>query len=306
MNAAVIVPVRGGDRDTVPALRAIGAAARAAGARFVVVDNGIAPEVRRGLGGIGAEVVACATVGSYAARNVGVAAALHEGTDAVLFTDADCHPEPGWPGHLLDLLCVADVVTATAAPREVGPLGVGAATDYRERLADWSGGAVRCGEPVNTMDTRAAAVRADLLRDRRFDTRLRFAGDAVFGRTARAAGARVVGCPHGVLSHDPPRSWSGELRKYRDVAASLVDDLRAIPRREVLRLLPEHAHLLLPPPPSAVAGARERMAGAVRAFDRDDSSRAAALYRAVRELGWTLGWLHRHRERAGGEDQPRR
>lgn len=304
-----MVPVRGGDRDTAPALRAIGAAARAAGARFVVVDNGIVPVARDGLAGTGAEVVPCATVGSYAARNAGVAAALRERPDAILFTDADCRPGPDWPAHLLDLLHRADVVTATAAPRADRPLGAGAAADYRDRLAAWSGGAVCCGEPVNTMDTRAAAVRADLFRDRGFDTRLRFAGDAVFGRTARAAGARVVGCHHAVLSHDPPRSWSGELRKYRHIAASLVDDLRAIPRREVLRLLPEHAHLLLPPPPSAVAGARERLARAVRAFDRTDPGRATSLYRAVRELGWTLGWARRHGERAGTApllDQPRR
>ncbi|HEV2889852.1 MAG TPA: glycosyltransferase [Frankiaceae bacterium] len=287
MTAAVVVPVRGGDRRTARNLRALTSAARAAGVRPYVVDNGAARVVRASLGP-GVTVVPCATPGSYAARNAGVDAALSEGCDVVLFTDSDCRPLHDWPAHLLDVCSRHDVVTSVAPPTGRSALARGARADYLARLSAWSGREPRCEEPLGTVDTRACAVRAEVLAAVRFDERLRHAGDAVFGRTARDAGYSVVGCHHACLAHDPPRSWLGEYRKYRAVATALAADLRALPRRDVLRLLPEQAHLLLP------LRAGERRAAARRAFAAVARlAGAATVYTAVRELAWTEG---RHRK----------
>jgi hypothetical protein len=307
MRATVVVPVRGGDPHIAANLEATWVAAQRAGVAVYIVDNGMAPPVRDAVAANGAmELLQCDTVGSYPARNVGVATALRSGCDAILFTDADCRPRPGWPGHLLDLLRSADAVTSVAAPWDDSALGLGAAADYRVRLSQWAGCELRCGAPIGTLDTRAAAVRAEVFHRRLFDTRLRFAGDALFGRTARAAGARVIGCHHEVLRHDPPQTWSAELRKYRRIAACLVDDLRALSRREVLQLLPEHAHLLLPPPSDTLATARRQLAAAADDLDPADPDRAAALYRAVREFGWRSGWIYGHWRRAQNTNQSRR
>src|SRR6202020_1898703 len=126
------------------------------------------------------------------------------------------------------------------------------------RLAGAAGAPIRCGAAIGTMDTRACVVRANVLRSARFDERLRFAGDALFGRNAIADGHRVVGCHHDILVHDSPASWAGELRKYPGIAPALVEDLRPLQRPEVLRFLPEHAHLLLPPRPGSLESASER------------------------------------------------
>lgn len=282
MRAAVVVPVRGGDAGTAGNLRAIAAA----GLPTIVVDNGVAVS----LAGVpGVEVVHCPVPGSYHARNAGVAAALRHHVDAVLFTDADCLPAAGWPAHLLEHLATADIVTAVAPPRPESLLALGAAADYRTRFTSWAGGPVRCGVPITTMDTRACAVRAEVLAESRFDTRLRFAGDALFGRTAAERGRRLVGCHHPVLSHDPPRSWTGELAKYHHIAAALAADLRALPRRDVLRLLPEHAHLLLPARFDRRAD-EQRLRDAAGSAHPDDTASAERLYAAVRTLGWHLGW----------------
>lgn len=304
MTAAVIVPVRGGDRAAQGNLFSIAAAAAAAAVRTYVVDNGMPGWLRESVAASGrAELVDCPAPGSYRARNAGVRAALAAGHEVLLFTDADCRPEPRWPAHLLALAAQADMAVSLAAPRPEGALGSGAHEDYTERLAAWAGGDLACGTPVRTLDTRACVIRSEVFGGHWFDETLSFAGDAVFGRAALARGRTVIGCDHPVLTHDPPRSWRGEYAKYMLIARTLTRQLRAWPRREVLRLLPEHAHLLLPPPAGRLTAARRAVASALlRAASRQPGWQAR-LYRAVRELAWTRGWAWQDQQlriRGGG------
>jgi hypothetical protein len=287
----VIVPVRGGDRAAQANLLSIAAAAADAGARTYVVDNGMPGWLRASVAASGgANLVDCPVPGSYRARNAGVRAALAAGHDVLLFTDADCRPEPQWPAHLLALAAQADMAVSLAAPRPEGVLGSGAHEDYIERLATWAGGNLACGTPIRTLDTRACVIRSEVFGGQWFDETLSFAGDAVFGRTALARGRTVIGCHHRVLTHDPPRSWRGEYAKYRLIARTLTRQLRAWPRRDVLRLLPEHAHLLLPPRAGQLTAGRRAVVTAVLRAPSREPGWQARLYRAVRELAWTSGW----------------
>ncbi len=287
MTAAVIVPVRGGDQAAKANLSALAAAAASAGVTMYVVDNGLTDWLRQSVIASGQVIlVECAEPGSYLARNAGVRVALAAGHDVLLFTDADCRPEHDWPAHLLALADHADIAVSLAAPRREGVLGYGAHHDYRRRLATWAGGELSCGRPIGTLDTRACVIRSEVFSDQQFDESLNFAADAVFGRLALARGRIVIGCHHPVLSHDPPRSWSSEYLKYRRISGTLTEQLRAWPRRDVLRLLPEHAHLLLPPPSGRLIASRKTVAAAgLRALRRQPDWQAG-LYRAVRELAW--------------------
>jgi glycosyltransferase involved in cell wall biosynthesis len=298
MNA-VVIPVRGGDRRIAANLSALHTAARRAGLTTYVVDNGANDVVIGPLRDCAAPpvLVSCAEPGSYRARNAGVAAALGDGHETVLFTDADCRPLPGWPDHLLAVAAEHDVVVSVAAPHGRGVLARAAERDYRRRLAQWAGGPLVCRQPAGTLDTRAGAVRRQVLEALRFDERVRYAGDAKYGRQAIAAGFSVVGCHHEYLRHDPPTSWLGEYRKYRRIAAQLSLDLRELPRREVLRFLPEHAHLRLPATRRDLTAAARALALATVSADGE------CLYRAWRELAWNHGrWQARpgqpHRERS--------
>lgn len=300
MTPAVIVPVRGGDRAIQSNLAAIASAAAGARVRAYIVDNGMPGWLRRSVAALeGVLIVDCPAPGSYRARNAGVEAALAAKHDVLLFTDADCRPEAGWPGHLLALAGQADMAVSLAAPRPEGALGSGAHDDYRQRLAAWAGGELVCGHPIRTLDTRACVIRAVVFSEQRFDDTLSFAADAVFGRHARARGLTLIGCHHPVLSHDPPRSWRREYGKYQRIARTLTEQLRASPRRDVLRLLPEHAHLLLPPPHGRLTASRRAVASALLAAVSRRPGWQARLYRAVRELAWVSGWSWQdHRRRA--------
>lgn len=302
---AVIVPVRGGDRAVQANLAAIAATAGAARVHTYVVDNGMPGWLRGSLAGSARmTIVDCPVPGSYRARNAGVQAALADGHEVLLFTDGDCHPERDWPMHLLALADHVDMAVSVAAPSPIGTLGVGAHYDYRERLAVWAGGPLACGSPIRTLDTRACVIRAEVFSGRRFDETLSFAADAVFGRAALARGHTLIGCDHPVLSHDPPRTWRAEYVKYARIASTLTQQLRSWPRRDVVRLLPEHAHLLLPPPPEWRATYGRAVATALAGAVTRKPGWQAALYRAVRQLAWTSGWAREDGRRRNAATRP--
>ena len=302
---AVIVPVRGGDRAVRANLAATAAAAGAARVLTYVVDNGMPGWLRGSLAGSGnMTIVDCPVPGSYHARNAGVRAALADGHEVLLFTDADCHPEREWPTHLLALADQVDMAVSLAAPRPVGVLGTGAHHDYRERLAAWAGGPLVCGSPIRTLDTRACMIRSEVFAGQQFDETLSFAADAVFGRSALARGHTLIGCHHPLLSHDPPPTWRGEYAKYERIASTLTGQLRAWPRRDVIRLLPEHAHLLLPPPAGWRVTHGRAVATALAGAVTRKPGWQAWLYRAVRQLAWTSGWAREDGRRRAAATHP--
>ena len=147
--------------------------------------------------------------GSYAARNAALAA-LPEGLDAVLFTDADCVVTPQWVGAHLAALQDADLsggdVRFTFRRTRPSPAEwVDACRHLKQQVyVERDGFAATCN----------LAVRASVLREHRFDGSMRTGGDAEF---CRRTGGRLVFNPDAVVEH-PART----LKELRTKVARLA------------------------------------------------------------------------------------
>ena len=134
--------------------------------------------------GFPARIVACATPGSYAARNAGVAAARGA---SLVFTDADCRPAPGWLAAMARALAVRpDTLLAGPVLLDPGP-----------EPSDWAIFDTVRGIPQAAFISRGYAATANLACPRAlFDRIGGFAEDRLSGGDAefcRRAGRRGVG-----------------------------------------------------------------------------------------------------------------
>jgi glycosyltransferase involved in cell wall biosynthesis len=89
---------------------------------IILVDNGStdrSPEILAATSGI--RVFHEPKRGSYAARNLGVRESQGE---ALVFTDSDCFPDPGWLREIADALSAADVHLVLGAREAVGDGGL--------------------------------------------------------------------------------------------------------------------------------------------------------------------------------------
>lgn len=200
----------------------------------VAVDGAHRPtvEVARSAG---ATVVALpVNGGSYTARNAALDV-LAPDAEAVLFTDADCVVQPGWVREHLRSLQQADLS--------------GGAIEFtfrrqRPSVAEWVD-AVRHlkQETYVVRDGFAAtanlAVRAEVLRQHRFDADRRTGGDVEFCRRVVAAGGRLVYTPSATVLH-PARDARSLLHKVRRLAQGVPGQAarwagRPLPPRRLTR-----------------------------------------------------------------------
>lgn len=170
----------------------------AADLQIIVVDNGSAPAFRASLDGLPPriEVLDEPRPGAFAARNRGVDVATGA---TVLFTDADCIPEPDWVEQALQALektgagVVQGFSGTRAAPGTVGNLIQGRYGARFRRL--------RAGAPTEC-DTRNMAVRKDVFERLRFNAGFRRVGDTEFGLVAESLGFPVAYAPSMRVAHD--------------------------------------------------------------------------------------------------------
>ena len=198
-DVSVIVPARDA-ATTLPALLDALAAQTHPSFEVVVVDDASTDDTRELLAGhpLRPRVVPSDGSGSYAARNLGLAAA----TGAVVaFTDADCRPSVDWLA----------IGAAELGAREV------LAGHVRQRRREGAG-VVERYDRATYLDQRELArqgyaatanliTRAALLRELgAFDGSLRSSGDRELGRRLAASNVPVRYCADAVVEHEPRTS----------------------------------------------------------------------------------------------------
>ncbi len=180
-------------------------------------------------------ILPCAVPGSYAARNAGAAAARGRW---LVFTDADCLPEPRW---------LAALARASAAHPEsllAGPVAVRAGADPNPcEIYDMIRGIpqaryVARGYAATANLAVPAAVLAAL---GGFDPARFSGGDAEFCRRAGAAGHPLRLVPEAVVGHPARADWAELAAKARRIKGGQI---RGGPAR---RRLAWGLRTLLPP-----------------------------------------------------------
>jgi len=228
---SVIIPARNAARTLPSCLRALAGQTLAQG-RFevIVVDDGSTDETAAVAAEHGARVVQIANVGPASARNQGVEAA--EGS-ILVFTDADCAPEPDYLVEILRPFEHADVVATKGV--------------YRTDQSTWTARFVQAEyesryrimrrlESIDFVDTYAAAYRRAAFEavggfDESFplpsveDQELSF-------RLARG-GARMVFCPDAVVTHRHANSFGAYFRKKVKIGYWKVRVLARFPEKAV-------------------------------------------------------------------------
>jgi len=180
--------------------------------QIVIVDDASADATAANARASGlAEVVQSPTrLGSYGARNAGIAVAQ---ADTLAFTDGDCLPTPSWLERGLHAL--AERRVDVLAGHVDMPLGlrppkaavVDAALHMNQRLWVESH---EFGATANLFVRRELFDRIGL-----FDGRLRSGGDMEFCHRAVAAGFRLGYTPDAVIVHEPRRAGQLVKKAYR-------------------------------------------------------------------------------------------
>lgn len=212
----VVVPARDATATIGPLLDALLDQTHRPAAVVVVDDasvDGTADLVRAHP--LGAVVLRGAGRGSYAARNLGLAAVT---TEVVAFTDADCRPSPDWLRTGAAVVRAGTLVAGTVRQRERPGAGVweryDRATYLDQRELVPQGFAATANLLATTADLRDLGG---------FDDRLRSSGDLELGRRATAQGLQVVLAADAVVTHEPRTDLRGTWRLHRRLGAGWRD-----------------------------------------------------------------------------------
>jgi GT2 family glycosyltransferase len=222
---SVIVPVYR-QWELVPALLECLTAQSLGPGRFeILLVNNAAPEAPPALAlPSNARILPGPVPGSYAARNAGAAAARGRW---LVFTDADCLPDPGW------LAAMIAALEARPGALVAGPVQM-IAPDDPNAYASYD--LVR-GIPQARYIARGYAATASLAVEREafralggFDAARRSGGDAEFCRRAGAAGHGLVLAPDAVVRHPCREDWEALATKARRIKGGQIS-AGPLPRR---------------------------------------------------------------------------
>ncbi len=242
IRVSVIIPVwNGGDR-----LRSCLAALSTqslARDRFeiIVVDNGSTDGSATVATDAGAIVVREATVGSYAARNAGIAVARGEW---LAFTDADCVPDRYWLEAALNAVMTSPRAGIVAGRIVIapGPDKPGAAETLDRIFSFQQERNVGNGVAITANWISPAALIRDL---GGFRSDLRSAGDFWMARRIGATGAAIIYAPDAIVTHPPRTRFEEHVSKMRRVTGGNIATVkRGGAIGTIIRIAKETVHRL--------------------------------------------------------------
>jgi glycosyltransferase involved in cell wall biosynthesis len=212
VDASIVIPARDAAATLPATLRALAAQVGAPAHEVIVVDDGSTDDTARLAVDGPVDVRLLRTRGGEgpgAARNIGAAAAQAQ---LLVFTDADCEPEPSWLARIVAAARTADLVQGTVLPPPGVPVG-----PFDRFIAVVS--------EHGLYQTANLAIRRELFeRAGGFQPIVRPRGskelgeDAWLGWRARRAGARTVFAEDAVVRHVVfPRSASGYISEQARV-----------------------------------------------------------------------------------------
>lgn len=209
MIASVIVPVYRQWSFLEDLIKCLNNQTIDSGAFEVIIVNNESPgDAPVGVIPAGFSVLQCHKPGSYAARNTGMQASSGEW---LVFTDADCLPEPEWLEKLID----------AGAEKSVRAGRVEVVTGCRQPNIFERYDRVR-GIPQDWYVSRGYAAtanlavhREDALRIGQFDESRFSGGDADYVRRAVASGIDLQYIPDAVVKHPARDSWEALTIKVR-------------------------------------------------------------------------------------------
>lgn len=230
LAATVVIPARDARATVGAAVAALRDQTDAAGrpVRVIVVDDGSVDGTGEVAAAAGAEVIRGGGDGPARARNLGVAAAR---TELVIFTDADCTPQPGFVAALLAPFADPDVAGAkgTYLTRQRSWVARFVQVEYEERYARMA----RL-ERIDFVDTYAAAYRRAVLDAvGGFDERYRLPSteDQELSFRVVAAGHALVFAPAARVAHLHADTLLGYARKKFKIGRFKVATLRRHPSK---------------------------------------------------------------------------
>jgi glycosyltransferase involved in cell wall biosynthesis len=208
---SVIIPTYNGARTLARCLEALQRQEFQGPFEVLVVDDGSTddtPEVCAGFAGV--RCLRQPNRGPAVARNLGVREAKGE---LVVFTDADCEPEPDWLAEMVAPFADPEIVGVKGAYRSRQPELIARLVqlEYEDKYRRMAG-----YRYIDFIDTYAAAYRREVfLRYGGFDERYRTASveDQEFSFRLAADGHKMVFNPRAVVWHRHVPGLSGYLRK---------------------------------------------------------------------------------------------
>lgn len=156
-DASVVVPVHNGSRFLLRCLNAL-ASQEDVDLEIIVVDDGSTDDSSAVAKSMGVKVVRQAKAGPAAARNLGFRRAA---SHIILFTDADCAPQPFWAVTLLRAFDDPNVAGCKGAydTRQSKAVARFVQADYEDRYRRM----LRRGSDIDFVDTYSAAYRLSVL-----------------------------------------------------------------------------------------------------------------------------------------------
>lgn len=193
---------------------------------IIVVDDGSTDETAQVVERLGIRLIRQAHAGAAAARNVG--ARLASG-DILVFTDADCRPEPDWLLRLIQPFDDSEIVGSKGVYRTTQSSLVArfVQLEYESKYANM----VRQSY-IDFVDTYSAAYRRDVfLQNSGFDTKLLELEDQEFSFRLARKGYRMVFVPSAVVYHIHDRNVFEYIRRKYEIGYWKAFILRWLPEK---------------------------------------------------------------------------